>query len=353
MVYPLKCKPIYKEKIWGGSWFEKEFGRELPANETIGESWELACRTNEMSRVNNGEQTNKRLLKVINEAPGGYLGRRVLKQGYNPFPLLIKFLDANDRLSVQVHPDNEYASKNSSGELGKTEMWYVLDADPDAKLIMGVKEGVTPEEFERSIEEGNLGQNLNQVPIKAGDAFYIPAGTVHAILEGVRIAEIQQNSDTTYRVYDWNRMGLDGKPRQLHIDEAMEVIDFGKTNISPIDGIKINHDGWEQHILTACPYFAVEVLEINSFADKINPERFEVWMILEGEGILSTEKSQYSLEKGQTWFIPAQLGNIEVSGQLKVLKSYIPDIQKEIVETLLNAGFEEKDLKRIGGIENI
>ncbi|AZR73914.1 hypothetical protein BBF96_11240 [Anoxybacter fermentans] len=353
MVYPFRCKPIYKEKIWGGRWLEEAFGRDLPGEKLIGESWELTCRPDEMSIVEDGDFAGQTFKEVIQKYPEEILGKRITREGFDPFPLLIKFLDASDRLSVQVHPDDEYARQVKPGELGKTEMWYVLDAEPGAKLIMGVKPGVTRSEFAKSIEKGTLHECLNEVPVKPGDAFYIPAGTIHAILEGVRIAEIQQNSDTTYRVYDWNRVGLDGKPRKLHIKEALEVIDFNRTGINPHPGIILKKDGWQSRLLTACPYFAVEELKVERMKGQISPERFEIWMVLEGSGELKIKTDNYRLAKGETWVIPATLGNFELTGQVKILKSYIPDLEHEIITPLLAKGYSKADLGKVGGLNDM
>ncbi|MCK4257392.1 MAG: class I mannose-6-phosphate isomerase [Halanaerobiales bacterium] len=353
MLYPFRCKSIYKEKVWGGRWFENAFGRKLPESSPIGESWELACRPQEMSEIVDGAFAGKSFLEIMQQYPVELLGKRIAQNGYDPFPLLIKFLDANEHLSVQVHPDDEFAQKIRPGELGKTEMWYILDAEPDGKLIMGVKEGVTPADFQKGIEDGTLEEYLAEVPVKAGDAFLIPAGTVHAIMKGVRLAEIQQNSDTTYRVYDWNRLGLDGKPRELHIKEALEVIDFKRTGINPHPGIIFEEDGWKSRLITACPYFAVEELEVEHLVCQINPERFEIWMVLEGNGTLNTKTDNYQLTVGETWVIPAALGDVELKGNIKILKSYIPDLQKEVITPLLAKGYTKEDLSKVGGLENL
>lgn len=354
MLYPFHCQPIYKEKVWGGRWLESFFNRDLSPGKLIGESWELSCRLQEVSIIDHGEFSGLLLIELIQKHPKELLGTRISKRGYDPFPLLIKFLDANNRLSVQVHPHDEYAHQVNPGELGKTEMWYVLDAEPGAKLIMGVTEGVTSEEFAYAIQQGELHKYLTEVPVRPGDAFYIPAGTVHAILEGIRVAEIQQNSDTTYRVYDWNRMGLDGKPRQLHIKEALDVIDFQKIGINPHPGVTFEGKGWMSRLLTACRYFAVEEMCIQQMTGKINPERFEIWMVLEGSGVLETNGGVQILQSGQTWVIPASTGNYQLNGQLKILHSFIPDLEEEIVAPLLARGYSRDELyERIGGLNEL
>ncbi len=353
MIYPFRCKPIYKEKIWGGRWFEEGLARKLPDNKLIGESWELSCRPDEMSEVLNGSLAGKTIAELIHLHPEDLLGDRVISQGIDPFPLLIKFLDAKERLSVQVHPNNAYMTAKGTDDLGKSELWYVLSAEPDARLVIGVKEGVTPEIFEQGILHGNLDEYLTEVTVKPGDTFYIPAGTVHAIMEGVRIAEIQQNSDTTFRIYDWNRLGLDGRPRDLHIKEALEMIDFNCNDAICHEGILISGNGWQRHLITICEYFAVEELLVENYGGKVNPERFEVWMVVEGSGELVVQGEKYQLSLGETWFIPAVLGSYHLTGEIKILRSYIPDIFSEIVKPLLEMGYTIKDLWKIGGFEGL
>lgn len=351
MLYPFHCQPIYKEKVWGGRWLESYFNRTLLPGKLIGESWELTCRSEEMSVIDHGDFSGLFLLELIQKYPEELLGTRIIKQSYYHFPLLIKFLDATNRLSVQVHPDDEYAYQVNTGELGKTEMWYVLDAEPGAKIIMGVKEGVTSDEFAYAIQKGELHKYLNEVPVQPGDAFYIPAGTVHAILEGIQIAEIQQNSDTTYRVYDWNRMGLDGKPRQLHIKEALDVIDFHRLGAKSYSGVTLEGKGWVKRLLTACHYFAVEEISVQQMTGKINPERFEIWMVLEGLGELETSSGTQILHPGETWVTPAITGNYRINGPLKILHSFIPDLEEEIVAPLLSLGYSRNELyEQIGGL---
>ena len=204
MSYPLLFEPILKEKIWGGDTLYKKYGMDLPSP-NIGESWNIACHENGMSVVANGSLKGKTLEEVIHLRGRALLGTSLGDEHIEKFPLLIKILDATDILSVQVHPDDTYAKIHENGELGKTEMWYVIDAKPDASLVYGVKEGTTREEFKAAIEGGYLEKYLKRLEVESGDVVFMPAGMVHAIGAGILICEIQQNSDTTYRVYDWNR----------------------------------------------------------------------------------------------------------------------------------------------------
>ncbi len=345
-MYPLKFEPIYKKKIWGGRGLEEKFNRELPEG-LIGESWELAAHKNGESKVVNGALAGKTLMEVVKDKGEDLLGREAKDEDYDKFPLLIKILDANDKLSVQVHPGDEYAAKYEDGELGKTEMWYVIDAQKDAKLVYGVKPDVTEEELATSIKEGRLQDNLVEINVKKGDVIHIPTGTVHTIIGGVLIAEIQQNSDTTYRVYDWNRIGKDGKSRELHVDSALDVIEFGVEPKDKVEGLEINNEGYTRRILVACPYFVTEVLDIvSTYKEDTAGESFVILMVLEGEGELSYLDGEIGLESGETLLLPAALGEYEIEGSCKLIKSYLKDISK-LKEELKSEDYSDEDIDSI------
>lgn len=351
-MHPFRCKPIYKEKVWGGRWFEEELGRVLPESIMIGESWELCCRKTENSVIVDGEYAGRTFTEMIQRFPKEFMGERIVKNGFKPFPLLIKFLDARDRLSVQVHPNDAYMIQNKLGDSGKAEMWYVLSAEPNARLIIGVKRGIAREVFEQRVADGYLHECLQEIPVKAGDAFYIPAGTVHAILEGVRVTEIQQNSDTTFRIYDWNRLGLDGQLRELHVNQALEVIEFSRSQEHPHQGLIIAGKGWQRRYFVACPQFVVEEIEVEQWSEKVNPERFEVWVVVDGKGELLVQDDTFRLMMGETWFIPASLGTYYLQGNIKLLRCYIPDLVAEVINPLWQAGYKPSDLGQIGGLES-
>ncbi|WP_027307660.1 mannose-6-phosphate isomerase, class I [Caloramator sp. ALD01] len=319
MLYPLFFQPVYKEIIWGGQNLNKIFGRSLPYEKTA-ESWEVCCHKNGMSIIENGIYKEKTLQEIIDIYKEELLGTKALK--YDRFPLLIKYIDANDKLSVQVHPNDEYALK-FEGDFGKTEMWYVVDAKDDAKLIYGVKEGTTKEEFKEALFNKQLEDCLNYVSVKKGDVIFIPSGTVHAILDGIVIAEIQQNSDTTYRVYDWNRVDKNGKPRELHIEKALDVIDFnisGKV-VSPVSQ-KFN--GYSLSNIAKCNYFSVDEINVeNKYFDKTNGESFHIYMCIEGNGRLNYNGEIYDISAGKTFMIPAKKEEFTIEGQLKLLKAYL------------------------------
>jgi mannose-6-phosphate isomerase len=348
-MYPLKFEPIYKEKIWGGRALEEKFSKKLPKG-SIGESWELAAHENGTSIISNGNLAGMSLMEAIKQEGEKILGTEAKEDYYKKFPLLIKILDANDKLSVQVHPDDEYAFEHENGELGKTEMWYVIDAQEDAKLVYGVKPEVDKEEFVSSIKEGRLEENLIEVNVEAGDVIYIPTGMVHTTHKGILIAEIQQNSDTTYRVYDWNRMGKDGKPRELHIEAALDVIKFGTKPEEKVVGLEIKEEGYVRTILVACPYFTTETLDIaEKYSSDTNHERFYVLMGLEGKAKLSYEGGEMELKAGETLLLPATLGEYELVGECKLIKSYIRDLA-EFKAELKELGYSQEEIKQIKGL---
>ena len=221
-LYPLKFKPIYKRRIWGGQKLRDLFGKDIPAGERIGESWEVADLPEDKSVIANGELAGQTLAEVIGKYPKEIMGDKYFT---GPFPLLVKFLDAEEILSVQVHPDEETCRRTGEGE-PKTECWYIISAEPEAVIYKGLKKGVSKEQFGEAIKQGNVAEMLAKVAVKAGECHFLPAGTTHAIGPGLIIAEIQTPSDTTYRVFDWNRVDENGKSRQLHIEEALESIHF-------------------------------------------------------------------------------------------------------------------------------
>jgi mannose-6-phosphate isomerase len=348
-MYPLKFEPIYKEKIWGGTALAKQFSRELPGD-SIGESWELAAHQEGSSIVANGKYAGKKLMEVVEAEGVDLLGSNARPADYEKFPLLIKFLDANDKLSVQVHPDDNYAAKHADGELGKTEMWYVIDAEEDAQLVYGVEPEVSKEEFAQAIEDGTLQDKLREINVQRGDVLYIPSGTVHAIKEGIVLAEIQQNSDTTYRVYDWDRVGKDGKPRQLHIESALEVIKFGEEPRGKVAGLEMEDNGARANMLVSCPYFTVETLDIDdTYKGKTRGERFYILMGLKGKSKLIYGEGELDLKAGETVLIPANLGKYQLQGDAKVIQTYIKAPAK-VKQELTEQDYSKEEIEQIAGL---
>jgi len=346
MYYPIKFKPVYKDYIWGGRYFEK-FDRVLPEG-ILAESWELSCHKNGVSIVSNGELEGKTLPEIVKADTKNILGTK-FPTDFDEIPLLIKFIDANDSLSVQVHPDDNYAAVYEGG-LGKNEMWYIVDAKPGAKLVAGIKTGVTKELFAQSIKENRIEECLLEVGVEQGDVINIPAGLVHAIGAGIVIAEIQQTSDTTYRVFDYNRVDSKGIGRPLHLEKALDVINFdASARDAKCSGVNVKvNDNCNKTIFLANKYFACEHYDANgSFDEKSDGSKFYIFICLEGEGKIVTGNMTVSFKAGETIFIPAAIGEYSVAGHFKALKTYIPDFNKDIVGPMRKAGCNDEEIFKI------
>ena len=319
-MYPLKLKPAFKDYLWGGTRLRDDFGKDCDFDK-IAESWELSCHKDGNSVVADGEFAGLTLAQYIEKEGKSVLGTNCEK--FENFPILIKLIDAKDNLSVQVHPNNEYAQR-VEGEYGKTEMWYVVDCDEGASLLYGFKHNITKEEFRERIENNTLLEVTNSVPVKKGDVFFIEAGTLHAIGKGILIAEIQQNSNTTYRIYDYGRVGADGKPRQLHIDKAVDV-----TNLCPAkpypQSEPVDMGGWTKKRLAKCEYFTVDVINVDtSAALEADKSSFVNILVLDGGCVLSSEGNDaVELKKGDSVFIPAGLGKFELTGKCSAVMTHI------------------------------
>ncbi|MGL5056239.1 MAG: type I phosphomannose isomerase catalytic subunit [Fusobacteriaceae bacterium] len=321
-MYPLKFKKNLIKKIWGGRNFE-DLGIELIGNELYGESWEVSSHKNGMSIVVNGEFAGKSLQELLNNYKEHLVGETVYEKYKDNFPLLIKYLDIHDKLSIQVHPDDNYALM-TEGEYGKSETWYILDASPDATVIMGVKEGITKENFLERFKNEDFHSVFNIIKVKKGDFLNVKPGLVHASLTGsVLICEIQQNSDTTYRIYDFDRL-VDGKLRPLHLEKAMEVIDFNaKPIVTTYENRKvIELKNCKKEELVRNQYFNIDRLIISGeFKDEVN-KNFKIYSVISGKGELLVDNKKYTIEKVETYFIPANL-LVEIFGEVEILKSYL------------------------------
>lgn len=322
-LYPLKFESLYYEKIWGAAEFK--IPRENVPKGNIGESWDISCHPNGMSIVKNGEYQGVSLEELIRIKGEDLIGHKINK---NRFPLLVKILNTDARLSVQVHPGDEYAIINEA-EMGKTEVWYILDAKEDAAIIVGTN-NCTKEEFIQSIAEGTIEKQMNSIKVKKGDVYFIKSGLVHAIGAGIMLVEIQQNSDTTYRVYDY------GRDRELHIEKALEVMDFeleGKAR----NGISVAGDNYDKTYYCLNEHFSLELYDIKgSLSETSNKERFFIYTCVENSGIIEHENGKEEINMGDSILIPAKLGQYEIIGNLKLLKSYVPDISKVEKEILDN-----------------
>ncbi|QNK59747.1 type I phosphomannose isomerase catalytic subunit [Paenibacillus sp. PAMC21692] len=318
--YPLQFKAEMKERVWGGRALE-QFGLELPDG-AIGEGWMIGDHPNGTTKVVNGELAGLGLDEIREQYGREWFGTRGFSEKNGRFPLLIKLLDCNDDLSVQVHPTDVY-DRLPAGELGKTEMWYILSAKPGAKIIYGLKDGIDRPAMESAINEGRIMDTLQEVSVEAGDAFYIPAGTVHALCSGVVVAEIQQNSDTTYRLYDYDRPGLDGKLRELHVEDSLNVIAYEGAGAQRMKTDGVSAGEWLS--IATSPYFQVEkgIVE-GPLALSTSPESFVILVIADGEGQVRYSGGELDAKAGQCFLLPATLGDYELSGSMTVLRSVVP-----------------------------
>lgn len=312
MLYPLKLQAAFKDYIWGGTRLRDEFNKQTDLN-PVAESWELSCHHDGKSTITNGSYKGKTLTDYIETEGKCVVGTKA--EGKKDFPILIKFIDAKQSLSVQVHPDDKYALLNE-GESGKTEMWYVMDAEPNATLIYGFTREISHQEFEKRIQDNTLLEVCNQVPIKKGDVFFIEAGTLHAIGAGALIAEIQQSSNSTYRVYDYGRLGKDGKPRQLHIEKALAVTKLQPPTrkSEPIAKLSCFTD-YDLTVLAQCDLFNVSHFKLHGNCN-LNAEKdsFHSILILDGEMALTYNTDSFTVKKGESVFIPAGMGEYIMNG---------------------------------------
>lgn len=322
-LYPLKFRPILKEKVWGGSRLHSLYDKGLVASGRCGESWEVSTLRGNVSVVRNGFLKDNELGELIEVYMGDLVGESVYETFGNELPLLAKFIDSTEPLSVQVHPGDHHFPGEKGGR-GKSEMWYVVAAEPGAKIYVGFNRELDAKALLKHLEEQTLPQVLNAEEVSAGDVFYIPAGRIHAIGGGVTLCEIQQSADTTYRVYDWERPGMDGNPRELHIAEALEVIDFRLESSWRTDYKEPRNGSVTLH---AAPPFTVNLL---SFDRKISSDfyfldSFVVYVCLEGAFTLQYPGGSEMISKGETLLVPAGIKTVELlpAGQCKVIESYI------------------------------
>ena len=310
MLYPIVFQPIFKERIWGGRELERLYAKPLPPGKPIGESWEISDRPGDASVIVNGPLAGKSLRWLMENHAAEILGGAGSADG-GRFPLLCKILDAREKLSLQVHPPAAKAAE-LHGE-PKTEMWFIADAAPDAGLYVGLKRGVTRAEFEKKIADGSVADCFHRIPVRAGDAMFLPSGRVHAIGDGLVIFEIQQNSDTTYRVFDWNRVGLDGKPRELHIAQSLASIDFNDFEPKLVETKFIADGNIQKRSLVNDPLFNVETWKLNSGTGGfLKPEKLQIVAATAGEIEIKSGSMVVKLSAGQFSLIPASLGRTEI-----------------------------------------
>ena len=316
-----KLSPAFKDYLWGGTKLRDVYGKKCDY-EKVAESWELSTHPAGQSVIDGGEYDGLKFGEYLEKVGAKALGVNGAK--FKEFPVLIKFIDAKQPLSVQVHPSDEYALR-VEGEYGKTEMWYVVDCEPGASLYFGVNRALTKEEFKKRIEDNTLTDVLYKADVKKGDVFFIQSGTIHAIGAGILICEIQQNSNTTYRVYDYGRLGKDGKPRELHVKKAIDV-----TNLEPVkerphlDAPIDIFAETEARLLASCEYFTVYELEIDGTSHlTAGEDSFQSFTVLDGSVQLQAGDAELTFKKGETSFLPAGLGAYTLMGKARLVLSKI------------------------------
>ena len=331
-LYPLLFQPNLHSVVWGGSQLRPYKGLE-PSDELIGESWEVSAVPTSTSIVSNGVYAGKDLISVINEHPDAILGKRVNEKYQGKLPLLVKFIDAKRDLSIQVHPNDEMAMREH-GKMGKSEMWYVIKADEGAHLYAGFKQEITPKEYQLRIADGTITIVLADHKVKAGDVFYLPAGRVHAICGGILLAEVQQSSDVTYRIFDYNRSGMDGKPRELHTELAAKALDY-----HVIDNYRTEYTESSNKAVQIIdsPYFSVRVMEVSKafHRDLRKYDSFIITMCIEGDCKIRVRSTgeEVLLKEGNSTLIPASIADYDIiplNGKTRILDAFIDNMDRSI-----------------------
>lgn len=314
-LYPIKFTPILKDKIWGGQKLKTLLNKQsdLP---NIGESWEISDVEGDTSIVSNGSLKGKSLKHLLEAYKSDLLGNKNYEVFGDKFPLLIKFIDAKEDLSIQLHPNDDLAAKRHNS-FGKTEMWYVFQADEDSNLIVGFNQPVTPEKYLEHLENKTLTKILNFDKVKTGDTYFIEVGRVHAIGAGVMVAEIQQTSDITYRVYDWDRVDDEGNERELHNDLAIDAIDFDMP-----DNFRVTYSKEENQSneMVSCPYFNTSYLKVNTTLERVNDkDSFFIYMCVDGEAKITANGVSETIKKGETLLLPAAIKSYNITSESATL----------------------------------
>jgi mannose-6-phosphate isomerase len=323
MLYPLKFHPIFKEKIWGGQKIKTILEKDFSPLPNCGESWEISGVEDNISVVREGPLAGRDLKSLISEFKEELIGKRIYERFETHFPLLIKFIDANEDLSIQVHPDDRFAFERH-GTFGKTEMWYIVHSDPQAKLISGFNRPISREIYMEFFNQGKLVELLNEVAAEQGDIFFIPAGRIHTIGKGLLIAEIQQTSDVTYRIYDFDRIDKNGRARELHVEEALDVMDY-----QYYDNYKVSYNEKINTPLevVSCEYFTTSKLVVEGLLDRTynHLDSFVILIDVEGEGIITCNGKKTSVSLGDVILIPNNISTISIESKdgLKLLETFV------------------------------
>jgi mannose-6-phosphate isomerase len=345
---PLRLEPVFSPRIWGARSLAPLYPEKSNLTEPLGEAWltGLDC------KLANSPFRGKTLRDAWREMPAKWRGSRFVAG--DEFPLLVKFIFPHEMLSLQVHPDDAYAAayEAAAGGRGKTEMWHIVSAEPGAYLLLGLKPGVGKQQFLAGLADDTL-QSLFEVhPVHAGDTIFVPAGTPHAIGPGVIVCEVQEYSDLTYRVYDYGRLGPDGTPRELHIDKALEVMNFGRSTGGKIPALSLSEGKTKKSLLAACPFFATERWEFDTeISAEVAPEHFELIVILAGSGHIRANDLSLPYQAGECWLMPASLGGffLQPAGndgqKTSLIRTFVPDLGK-LTASIRQTGISEAEITR-------
>jgi mannose-6-phosphate isomerase len=322
-LYPLKFETVLKEKVWGGNALVSRFNKKSTGSQQVGESWELSAVADNQSVISNGFLAGNNIEELIEVYMGDITGDAIFEKFGNEFPLLIKFIEAQQDLSIQVHPDDDLAKKRHKA-YGKTEMWYVLECKKGSKIYTGFKEGVTKKIYEEALMNGKIEEIMNVESVEPGDAFFTPAGRVHAIGAGIELVEIQQTSDITYRIFDWNRKGSGKEKRELHTELALDAIDFNQTGENKI---RIKPELNKSENLVNCEYFNTNIITFNKSIDKdyYSFDSFVVYICIEGEFLICWDGNSEKVTKGETVLLPAMIKEVTLKpmNEARLLEVYI------------------------------
>lgn len=344
----LRFRETYFEMIWGG---QRLGARAGAAGKSIGEAWLIADHTSCESVVAEGPHAGRTLHDLLEEDASALLGTRPAPTVHGRFPLLLKLLDAGQPLSVQVHPDDTAATHLGEPDVGKTEMWHVLDAAPGAELICGLDPALGRAELAQEIQDGGVEKRMHRIAAPAGTSVFVPAGTVHAIGAGIFLAEIQQNSNITYRMYDWGRLDVQGRPRELHVDKALQVIQFGAESPGASQPLTLMQEGATRNLLAACRHFAAERVQAIGprYVRTIRGETFHILLGVEGDLRVSAGAECASLQPLAALLVPGGAKDYEIDGKGVFLDYYVPDLEQDICRPLRAAGYRRDAILRLGG----
>ena len=352
MLYPFKMMPVYKDNIWGG-YNLKKLGKSAP-DSRVAESWELSCMPGSECEIANGSLKGQNLTEIIKKYGRLVLGDKFTSHNVNPgLPILLKFIDANEQLSIQVHPDNEYARVHES-KMGKTELWYIIDAEPGASIIHGFSDKYESVRIRDSILNNRHEGLYREVKVKKDDVVFVPAGTVHALNGGIVVAEIQQHSDLTYRLFDYDRIDSSGKKRPLHINKALEVLDY-KTHKVIYSGLSVSYEKTRVKYLAVSEYFCVRQIEGGrSPVEFIADGSFSAFMFINGEAEIISGKVMLRADALETVLIPAYIGNYRIEGTFTALQIFIPFSALDMYNSIKTEGFSHKEIvNSVAGVEQL